>query len=428
MTEHQTLIERSRNAMPGGVNSPVRAFRSVGADPIFAKSAKGAMLTTTDGRELIDYCMSFGPLILGHAHPDVVQAITEAAARGTSYAVTTEAEIEMAELITSAIPSMERVRLVSSGTEACMTAIRLARGATKRNTILKFEGCYHGHADALLVKAGSGVAGIASASSAGVTEACAKDTLVARYNHREDVEQLLKEHGDDLAAILVEPVAANMGLVKPADGFLQFLREQADACGALLVFDGVICGFRFCFGEYQNLCGVSPDLTCLGKIIGGGMPIGALGGRADIMEQLAPLGSVYQAGTLSGNPVSVAAGLATLRRLQADQPYAKLEQTTQALTRALSEIATGLDIPLQLPTMGSLFAIVFTDQPIRGFADIEQTSQERFHALFHALLAQGVYLPPSPFEVCFLSTAHDESHVQQTVDAWRLALQTVAAT
>ena len=427
MTTHNTLVQRSRQAMPGGVNSPVRAFRSVGADPIFARSAKGAALTTTDGRELIDYCMSFGPLILGHAHPDVVQAVTEAASRGTSYGVTTEAEIELAELIRDAIPSMERVRLVSSGTEACMSAIRLARGATGRNKILKFEGCYHGHADALLVKAGSGVAGIAAASSAGVPEACAADTLVARYNQREDVEQLIREHGTELAAILVEPVAANMGLVKPADGFLSFLRDQADACGAMLVFDGVICGFRFCFGEYQNICGVTPDLTCLGKIIGGGMPIGALGGRAELMEQLAPLGPVYQAGTLSGNPVSVAAGLATLKRLKADQPYEALENTTQKLTDALREQAEARSLPLQIPTIGSLFALLFTDTPIRGFADIEQTSQERFHALFHALLDEGIYLPPSPFEVCFLSTAHEDEHIQRTIDAWAEALKKVAS-
>ncbi len=427
MTTHNTLVQRSRQAMPGGVNSPVRAFRSVGADPIFSRSAKGAALTTTDGRELIDYCMSFGPLILGHAHPDVVQAVTEAASRGTSYGVTTEAEIELAELIRDAIPSMERVRLVSSGTEACMSAIRLARGATGRNKILKFEGCYHGHADALLVKAGSGVAGIAAASSAGVPEACAADTLVARYNQREDVEQLIREHGTELAAILVEPVAANMGLVKPADGFLSFLRDQADACGAMLVFDGVICGFRFCFGEYQNICGVTPDLTCLGKIIGGGMPIGALGGRAELMEQLAPLGPVYQAGTLSGNPVSVAAGLATLKRLKADQPYEALENTTQKLTDALREQAEARSLPLQIPTIGSLFALLFTDTPIRGFADIEQTSQERFHALFHALLDEGIYLPPSPFEVCFLSTAHEDEHIQRTIDAWAEALKKVAS-
>jgi glutamate-1-semialdehyde 2,1-aminomutase len=421
-----SLTTRSRNAMPGGVNSPVRAFKSVGSEPIFARSACGARLTTTDGRELIDYCMSFGPLILGHAHPDVVQAVTHAAQLGTSYAVTTEAEIEMAELIQTAIPSMERVRLVSSGTEACMTAIRVARGATGRNKILKFGGCYHGHADCLLVKAGSGVAGIATASSAGVPDACAKQTLVARYNHREDVERLVKEHGTELAAILVEPVAANMGLVLPAPGFLQFLREQADACGALLIFDGVICGFRFCFGEYQNLCGVRPDLTCLGKVIGGGMPIGAVGGRADLMEHLAPLGAVYQGGTLSGNPVSVAAGLAQLRRLQTDNPYAGLEQKTQKLTAAIRTQAAALGIPLQIPELGSIFAIVFTDQPIRDFEAVEQTRQDLFHTLFHALLERGIYLPPSPFEVCFLSTAHTDADLQLTIDAWGAALQTLA--
>ncbi len=417
------LIERSRRAMPGGVNSPVRAFRAVGAEPIFARQAEGALLTTTDGRQLIDYCMSFGPLILGHAHPDVVEAIAAAAARGTSYAVTTEAEIELAELIQAAIPSMERVRLVSSGTEACMTAIRVARGATGRNKLLKFGGCYHGHADCLLVKAGSGVAGIATASSAGVPHVCANNTLVARYNQREDVERLVSEHGDDLAAILVEPVAANMGLVLPDEGFLAFLREQADRCGALLIFDGVICGFRFCFGEYQQICGVTPDLTCLGKVIGGGMPIGAVGGRADLMERLAPLGDVYQGGTLSGNPISVAAGLATLRSLQKDQPYDELERKTQRLTAAIAEAARTNGIDLQLPTLGSIFAIVFTDQPIRSFEAVELTRQDRFNTLFHALLESGIYLPPSPFEVCFLSTAHTDAQIDETIAAWQTALQ-----
>lgn len=420
---HTHLLSRSRSAMPGGVNSPVRAFRSVGSDPLFARSASGPFLTTTDGRTLIDYCMSFGPLILGHAHPEVVQAIVDAAPRGTSYAVTTEAEVEMAELIRTAIPSMERVRLVSSGTEACMTAIRLARGFTHRNKTLKFAGCYHGHSDGLLVKAGSGVAGIATASSAGVPEACAEQTLVARYNHREDVEQLVATHGDDLAVILVEPVAANMGLVLPDEGFLAFLREQADRCGALLVFDGVICGFRFCFGEYQNLCGVRPDLTCLGKIIGGGMPIGAIGGRAEIMDSLAPLGPVYQAGTLSGNPISVAAGLATLRRLQADQPYAELDRRAEQLTDALRTAARGAGVPLQIPRLGSVFALVFTDQSILGFDDVQKTDQKRFNAMFHALLKRGIYLPPSPFEVCFISTSHTDEVFEQTIAAWNEALR-----
>lgn len=421
------LRDRARAAMPGGVNSPVRAFKAVGAEPIFAKSAQGAQLRTTDDRDLIDYCMSFGPLILGHAHPAVVEAVAAAATRGTSYAVTTEAEIELAEEIHAAIPSMERVRLVSSGTEACMTAIRVARGATGRNKILKFGGCYHGHADCLLVKAGSGVAGIATASSAGVPHACANNTLVARYNHREDVEALVAEHGQDLAAILVEPVAANMGLVLPGDGFLQFLREQADACGAQLIFDGVICGFRFCYGEYQNLCGVKPDITCLGKVIGGGMPIGAVGGRADLMEELAPLGPVYQGGTLSGNPISVAAGLATLRCLKQMNPYGELEAKTQKLVTAIQVLAAQAGIALQLPTLGSLFAIVFTDQPVRDFEAIESTRQDLFDRLFHALLDRGIYLPPSPFEVCFLSTAHTDEQIEQTVQAWAEALKEIGA-
>ena len=414
--------------MPGGVNSPVRAFRSVGSDPLFARSARGALLTATDGRDYIDYCMSFGPLILGHAHPEVVDAIIGAARRGTSYGVTTEAEVELAETIRDAVPSMQRVRLVSSGTEACMTAIRLARGATGRDKILKFAGCYHGHADSVLVRAGSGVAGIATASSAGVPAAFAAETLVARYNHPDEVAQLVRDHGHELAAIFVEPVAANMGLVQPAEGFLAFLRAQADACGALLVFDGVISGFRFCYGEYQACCGVTPDLTCLGKIIGGGMPVGALGGRADLMEQLAPLGPVYQAGTLSGNPVSVAAGLATLRRLQADQPYPQLEAKTRRLTDAITAIAADLSLAVQVPTYGSLFTVLFTERPIRGFDDIASTQTESFQCLFRELLARGIYIPPSPFEVCFLSTAHTDEQLERTITAWREALTTVATT
>jgi len=423
--KHSLLLERATRAMPGGVNSPVRAFRSVGGEPIFAASAHGAEITIADGRTLIDYCMSFGPLLLGHAHPDVVQAIARAAAHGTTFAVTTEAEVELAEIIQSAIPSMERLRLVNSGTEACMTAIRVARGFTGRDKILKFGGCYHGHADCLLVKAGSGVAGIATASSSGVPDVCAGNTLVARYNRREDVEQLVREHGADLAAILVEPVAANMGLVLPEDGFLAFLREQADACGALLIFDEVICGFRFCFGGYQNVCGVKPDLTCLGKAIGGGLPVGAIGGRREVMENLAPLGSVYQAGTLSGNPISVAAGLATLRRIQQDMPYDGLDQQTQALTQGIKELADQNNIALQLPRLGSLFAPVFTEEPIRSFEAVETTRQDQFNILFHALLEQGVYLPPSPFEVSFLSVAHDDAILARTWAAWDKALDRI---
>ncbi|HMO50554.1 MAG TPA: glutamate-1-semialdehyde 2,1-aminomutase [Kiritimatiellia bacterium] len=417
------LQQRAEQVMPGGVNSPVRAFRSVGGSPIYAKQASGAELETTDGRRLIDYCMSFGPLILGHAHPSVVEAVQEAVARGASYAVTTEAEIEMAELIRAAIPSMERVRLVSSGTEACMTAIRVARGFTGREKVLKFSGCYHGHVDCMLVKAGSGVAGIASASSAGVPVGCAGNTLVARYNHLEDVDALLDEHGADLAGIVVEPVAANVGLILPEPGFLEGLRMRADRVGALLIFDEVINGFRFGFGGYQNQCGVSPDVTCLGKIIGGGMPVGAVGGRADVMERLAPLGDVYQAGTLSGNPVSVAAGLATLRTLRELAPYAALERATAHLVSAIQIAASRRGIPVVIPTLGSVFSVFFGETAVRDFDDVMRTDKDRYVRVFHALLRHGVYMPPSPFEVSFLSVAHSEAHVQKTVAAWEAALE-----
>ena len=418
----RTLKQRAEKAMPGGVNSPVRAFRSVGGDPIFARSAAGAILTTTEGRKLIDFCMSFGPLILGHAHPDVVRAVAKAAKQGTSFAVTTECEIELAELIRSAIPSMERVRLVSSGTEAAMTAVRLARGATGRAKILKFSGCYHGHADCMLVRAGSGVAGIARASSAGVPPVFAKETLVAEYNDAGEVERLVKRYGRDIAAIVVEPVAANMGLVMPAPGFLRRLRELAVACGALLIFDEVITGFRLTFGGYQKICNVKPDLTCLGKIIGGGMPIGALGGRAEIMESLAPLGPVYQAGTLSGNPVSVAAGLATLRRLRKDNPYPVLEKRTRNFVEQLGLAARKAGVPLQIPQCGSLFSLFFSEKPVCSFKDVEQTDSAQFPQLFKRLLSSGVYLPPSPFEASFLSTAHNERVLQKALPVFKRAM------
>jgi glutamate-1-semialdehyde 2,1-aminomutase len=416
-----SLKHRAEAAMPGGVNSPVRAFRSVGGEPIYARKAHGARLETADGRILTDFCMSFGPLILGHAHPEVVDAISRAALYGTSFAVTTTDEIEMAELLKEAIPSLERVRLVCSGTEACMTAIRVARGFTKRDKVLKFSGCYHGHADCMLVKAGSGVAGIASASSAGVPMPCAENTLVARYNSREDVEGLVKQFGASLAAMVIEPVAANVGLMMPDPGFLEFLRAQADACGALLIFDEVISGFRYTFGGYQNLCGVKPDLTCLGKIIGGGMPVGAVGGRADIMERLAPLGDVYQAGTLSGNPVSVAAGLATLRWLRKNDPYDALAAATDGFVAGLEKAARTRHLSVTIPHMGSVFSIFFADRAPRNFDEVLATGKEHYVKLFHHLLGAGVYLPPSPFEVGFLSIAHDAAILARASAAFEVA-------
>ena len=418
-----SLTQRANAAMPGGVNSPVRAFRSVGGDPIFARRGQGPYLETEEGRRLIDFCCSFGPLILGHAHPDVVRAVQETIANGSSFAVTTRAEIEMAELIKEAIPSIERLRLVSSGTEACMTAIRLARGATGRPKIIKLSGCYHGHADCLLVQAGSGVAGIASASSAGVPEPCACQMLVAPYNDLPAAQALFRQHGADIAAVILEPVAANMGLVPPEAGYLEGLAAAAREVGALVIFDEVITGFRFCFGGYQNLCGITPDLTVLGKVIGGGLPVGAIGGRADLMEQLAPLGPVYQAGTLSGNPASVAAGLATLRCLKKNPPYDLLAERAGAFVPRLREMAEAQrGGSVQIPQMGSLFSFFFRSEPVHSFADVMACDPEPFKRLFHALLANGVYLPPSPFEVSFLSTAHEPTVLEKALAAFEKSL------
>jgi len=416
-----SLTSRANAVIPGGVNSPVRAFKSVGGNPLHAVSAEGAILRTADGRELIDFCLSFGPLMLGHAHPDIVSAVQTVAAKGTSFAVTTEAEIEIAELIADAVETVEKVRLVNSGTEAVMTAVRLARGITGRSKVLKFSGCYHGHLDSLLVSAGSGVAGIASASSAGVTPASAAQTVVAPYNDFDAVTALVDEFGDELALIACEPIAANMGLVPPDPKFLLHLREQADRCGALLLFDEVITGFRVTFGGWQNLCCAKPDLTCLGKIIGGGLPIGAVGGPAALMDRLAPEGDVYQAGTLSGNPVSVAAGLANLRRLKADNPYPALAAETERFAAAVKGFAAAKGIDLQVPTEASLFSMFFNPEAPRNFDDVKASKPEPFVKLFHALLERGVYLAPSPFECGFLSTAHTPEVVDKSLEAFEAA-------
>ncbi|MCC5846012.1 MAG: glutamate-1-semialdehyde 2,1-aminomutase [Verrucomicrobia bacterium] len=415
----ESLKVRSRAVIPGGVNSPVRAFKSVGGEPLFAERAEGAYLYTRDGRKLLDFCLSFGPMILGHADPDVVAAVQDAATRGTSYAVTTEAEIEMAELLTGAIPVMEKVRLVNSGTEAVMTALRLARGVTGRRKILKFSGCYHGHTDGMLVQAGSGVAGIASASSAGVTAECAADTLVAPFNDFNAAEAMVLEHGEDLAAIVVEPIAANMGLVLPTPKYLLHLRELTQRAGALLIFDEVITGFRLNFGAFANVCCAKPDLITLGKIIGGGLPIGAVGGRADLMDQLAPDGPVYQAGTLSGNPLCVAAGLATLRKLKALDPYATLAARCARFTDALKEIAREKGVEVSIPRDGSLFSCFFRSSEPRNFEEVMDSDSAAFVKMFHGLLERGVYLPPSAFETGFLSISHDDPVLDQALDAWR---------
>jgi glutamate-1-semialdehyde 2,1-aminomutase len=418
--------QRAQAVIPGGVNSPVRAFRGVGLDPIFAREASGAHLTTTDGKHLIDFCTSFGPLILGHSHPEVIAAIRDAAGRGTSFAVTTEAEINMAEMITSAVPAIEKVRLVNSGTEAVMTALRLARGATGRTKILKFSGCYHGHTDSMLVEAGSGVAGIATASSSGVTPECARDTIVAPYNNFEAVTQTCAEFSQELAAIVVEPIAANMGIVNPHPCFLEHLRLEADKHGALLIFDEVITGFRLTFGGYSNLTEAKPDITTLGKIIGGGLPIGAIGGKAELMDQLAPDGRVYQAGTLSGNPISVASGLKTLELLKELNPYDQLEQRAIALLTRLDEINRKAGVAITMPRRGNMFSIFFTDRAPQNFDDVMATSKEKFPRLFAALLERGIYLPPSAFETSFLSIAHSDELIDQFVDVWSEAIHVVA--
>jgi glutamate-1-semialdehyde 2,1-aminomutase len=419
------LESRALSVIPGGVNSPARAFKSVGGNPLYAERAEGAYLYTRDGRKLIDFCLSFGPMILGHADPDVVKAIQSAAARGTSYAVTTEAEIEMAELLVSSIDVLDKVRLVNSGTEAVMTALRLARGCTGRNRILKFSGCYHGHIDAMLVQAGSGLAGEASASSAGVTDEAAGDTLVAPFNDVKAAEAVVRAHAGELAAIVVEPLAANMGLVLPEPKYLLRLRELADEVGALLIFDEVITGFRSTFGAFANLCCAKPDLVTLGKIIGGGLPIGAVGGRGDLMDQLAPNGPVYQAGTLSGNPLCMAAGLANLRKLRDTNPYPMLAERVNRLTAGMKDSVDRKGLPFTVPKDGSMFSFFFRGSEPRNFAEVQEADTQRFVKVFHAMLEQGIYFPPSPFETSFMSVAHTDAILDQVLSAWEKAIQTL---
>ncbi len=422
MSDTSTFTERAQRVIPGGVNSPVRAFRNVNRPPLYAASGKGAHLTMEDGQTLIDYCLSFGPLMMGHAYPDVVAAIQATAAHGTSFAVTTEKEIELAEFLIDHIDAADKVRLVNSGTEAVMTAIRLARGVTGRPKVLKFSGCYHGHVDSMLVQAGSGVAGLAAASSAGVTEQAAENTLVVPYNDVDELREVINLHGHELAAILVEPIAANMGLVQPEPGFLDLLQHQAASSGALLIFDEVITGFRFTCGAYSNTTGHQPDITCLGKVIGGGMPIGALAGRAEIMDQLAPDGPVYQAGTLSGNPVSVAAGLATVRALEAVNPYAKLARKAEALSDGMQQLADEKGIPLSVPTTGGMFSLFYRETAPSNFDEVMQSDTEAFVGLWSNLIDEGVYLAPSPFETGFLSNAHTDDDVTATLAAFKASL------
>ena len=421
----QRAFERARRVLVGGVNSPVRAFGAVGGMPIIVDRAQGAQVWDLDGNAYTDFICSWGALILGHAHPEIAAALADQAARGTSYGMTTELEIELAEILQNALPSIERIRFVSSGTEATMSAVRLARAATARNLIVKFEGGYHGHGDSFLARAGSGLATLGIAASPGVPQALAELTLDAPYNDLAAVERLFERHGGDIAAVIVEPIAANMGVVPPADGFLSGLRELTRRHGALLIFDEVITGFRLCFGGAQNLFGIEPDLTTLGKIIGGGLPVAAYGGRRDLMEQIAPVGPVYQAGTLSGNPLAMRAGIETLKRLAVHGFYDSLDRKAKILADAMGQALSDAGIAGQVARAGSLLTLFFTASPVENYAAAKKSDTRRFASFFNEMLRRKILLPPSQFEALFVSAAHTEDDMRRTGAACRESLATI---
>ena len=417
MSKNDELFQRAQRTIPGGVNSPVRAFRSVGGTPPFFERGAGAWVWDADGKRYIDYVGSWGPLILGHADPDVVRAVQQAAAKGLSFGAPTAGEVELAELLAKLAPSMDMVRLVSSGTEATMSAIRLARGFTGRDMIVKFEGCYHGHADSLLVKAGSGMLTFGNPSSAGVPADLAQHTLVLDYNDTQQLHDAFAKHGAKIACVIVEPVAGNMNLIAPKMEFLKAMRALCTTHGTVLIFDEVMTGFRVALGSAQGLYGITPDLSTFGKVIGGGMPLGAFGGRRDIMEKIAPLGPVYQAGTLSGNPLSVAAGLATLKKVQAPGFYAALSRKTKSLVDGLTGAAAKHDVMFSAQSVGGMFGVYFAATPPCSYAEVMTADKEAFNRFYHAMLEAGIYYAPSAFEAGFVSSTHTDADIAATVAA-----------
>jgi glutamate-1-semialdehyde 2,1-aminomutase len=417
MLKSESLFERATKVIPGGVNSPVRAFNGVGGTPVFIDRAEGACLIDADGNSYIDYVGSWGPMICGHANPEIIDAVCAVAHKGLSFGAPTELEVELAENICSIMPNMDQVRMTCSGTEATMSAIRLARGYTGRDKIIKFEGCYHGHADSLLVKAGSGALTLGVPNSPGVPAAVAEFTITLEYNNSEQVEAVFGEIGDQIACVIVEPVAGNMNCVPPEEGFLATLRKCCDKTSTVLIFDEVMTGFRVGLAGAQGRYGIKPDLTTLGKVIGGGMPVGAFGGKREIMSHIAPTGPVYQAGTLAGNPVAMAAGLKNLEIISRSGFYDELEAKTKALVDGILAAAESRNIPMQANQVGAMFGLFFTDQErVSRFAHVSRCDVDRFKLFFHAMLKQGVYLAPSAFEVGFVSSAHSDAHIQQTID------------
>ena len=423
MNQSIELFERAKKIIPGGVNSPVRAFRSVGGTPFFTKKASGCHLTTADDQQLLDYVCTWGPAIHGHDHPKVREAIASALNRGTSFGTPGPDEVEMAELIVDIVPSVQKVRMCNSGTEATMSSIRLARGFTGKSKIIKFAGCYHGHVDSLLVKAGSGALTFGNPDSAGIPESFAKETIVLPYNDLSAVELAFSQTEEGIAAIIVEPYPANCGFILPHEGYLEGLRALCSKHQSVLIFDEVMTGFRIGLGGVQERTGVTPDLTAMGKIIGGGLPVGAFGGKAEIMDHLAPLGPVYQAGTLSGNPLAMAAGIASLKLLRESMPYEKLEQRGSQLAQGVAEIAREHSIPLQVPQVGSMYCLFFSENPVCNYEDALSSDAEIFKKLFQHCLKNGVYLPPSAYETCFISVAHSSDKISMTLDCFQSAFR-----